>query len=306
MSVAHLFPGQGAQTPGFLHRLPDHPAVADTLREAAATLNVDIGTWDGAEALQSTVNVQLGLLVAGVAVSRALKQEGLPPDAVAGLSVGAFGAAVASGAIQFSDALALVRLRAESMRDAYPTGFGMAAINGLDERRLEAILTQVGGAGASVFIANLNAPTQLVISGADGALESALRLARQAGARQAQRLPVSVPSHSPLLAGVSQRLAQALQSIEVAAPQIPYISNRRARAVREADAVREDLILNVSHPVRWHESVTLLFELGFRTFVEMPPGRVLSGLLQQNFPGVRAIAADDAQPRAIFSAATRD
>jgi malonate decarboxylase epsilon subunit len=305
VSIACLFPGQGAQTPGFLQRLPDHPAVADTLREAASILHIDIGSWDSAAALHSTVNVQLGLLMAGVAVSRALKQEGVRLDAAAGLSVGAFGAAVVCGAIQFSDALALVKLRAESMRDAYPTGFGMAAITGLDERRVNALLTQAGGAAASVFIANINAPTQIVICGADGALESVLRLAREAGARQAQRLPVSVPSHSPLLDAVSQRLAQALQRIEVAAPQIPYISNRRARAVHDAAGVREDLILNVSHAVRWHDSLTLLFELGVRTFIELPPGRVSCGLVQQNFPGARAIAADDAQPRAIFLAATR-
>jgi malonate decarboxylase epsilon subunit len=301
VSVAYLFPGQGAQTAGFLQRLPDHPSSSDTLREARAILNVDLETLDDTQGLHSTVNVQLGLLIAGVAVTRALTLEGMPLDAAAGLSVGAFGAAVASGALRFADALRLVKLRAESMRDLYPQGFGMAAITGLDERRVSAILTQAGGADAALFIANVNAPTQIVISGADAALDSALRIAREAGARQAQRMQVSVPSHSPLLDAVSQRLEAAMQDIEIAAPRIPYISNRRARAVHAAAEVREDLILNVSNPVRWHDSVTVLYELGIRLFVEMPPGRVLSGLVQQNFPEARAIAADGAHPRSILA-----
>jgi malonate decarboxylase epsilon subunit len=305
VSVAYLFPGQGAQTCGFLQRLggagaPEHPVIVETLREASAVLNVDAESLDGAEALRSTVNVQLGLLIAGVAVARALTHEGVPLDAAAGLSVGAFGAAVACGAIRFADALSLVKLRAESMREQFPAGFGMAAITGLDERRVNAILQQAGGAAASVFIANINAPMQIVISGADDALQSAVRLARAAGARQAQRLMVTVPSHSPLLHAVSQRLDAAMQQIAVSAPTIPYISNRRARAVRDAAGVREDLVLNVSHPVRWHDSVSVLYELGIRVFVEMPPGRVLTSLVQENFPEARAIAADDAQPRSIL------
>jgi len=286
-----------------LHRLSDGAGdagaagvVVDTLREARSVLDVDIDTLDGPEALRSTVNVQLGLLIAGVAAMRALLEKGMPLDAAAGLSVGAFGAAVACGAIQFADALRLVRLRAQAMRDLYPSGFGMAAISGLDERRVSALVSQ-----ASAFMANINAPTQIVICGAEQALHTAMALARQAGARSAQRLPVSVPSHSPLLSAVSQKLALSMQDIEVAAPRIPYISNRRARAVHDADGVREDLILNVSNPVRWHDSVTLLYELGVRFFVEMPPGRVLSDLVQQNFPGARALSAEDARPEVILS-----
>jgi malonate decarboxylase epsilon subunit len=299
VNIAYLFPGQGAQTPGFLKRLAPHPDIAETLREAQTALDLDIDALDGAEALRSTVNVQLGCLIAGVAVARALTTQGMIAAAAAGLSVGAFGAAVACGAIGFYDALRLVQLRAESMRDAYPEGFGMLAISGLDERRVAAILDQTGGAAAQVFIANINSPTQVVISGADAGLERAMQIARQSGARQVQRMLVSVPSHSPLLNGVSQRLSSAIEGIEFATPRIPYISNRRARVVRDAAGVREDLVLNVSNPVRWHDSVTVLTELGIRLFVEMPPGRVLTGLVQQNFPAVRAIAADDAHPKSI-------
>jgi malonate decarboxylase epsilon subunit len=305
VSVAYLFPGQGAQIPGFLKRLPQHPGIAETLREARSVFNMDIDALDGVEALNSTVNVQLGLLIGGVAVTRALALEGMSADAAAGLSVGAFGAAVACGSLSFADALSLVKLRAESMQDLYPRGFGMAAITGLDERRIGAILSQVGGAAAQVFIANINAPTQVVISGADAGLEAALQLARESGARHVQRMMVSVPSHSPLLDAVSQRLTQAAAKIDIAAPHIPYISNRRARAVRDAAGVREDLALNVSNPVRWHDSMTVLYELGIRLFVEMPPGRVLTDLAQQNFPEARAIAADDAHLKSILSSYQR-
>ena len=302
MSTAYLFPGQGAQTAGFLKRLPAHPAIVGTLREAGGVLNLDVHAMDGAEALRSSVNVQLGLLIAGVAVTRMLELEGLSPDAAAGLSVGAFGAAVACGALSFADALRLVRLRAESMQNLFAEGFGMAAIIGLDERRIVSILAQAaGGAAPQAFLANINAPAQIVISGSEAGLQAAMRIARESGARQVQRLAVSVPSHSPLLDAVSQKLEAAAAAMQFLAPRIPYISNRRARAVRDAAGVREDLVLNVSNPVRWHDSVTLLNELGMRLFVEMPPGRVLTGLVQQNFPGVRALAVDGAHLESILS-----
>ena len=302
MNTAYLFPGQGAQTSGFLKRLPAHPAIVGALREAGGVLGLDVEAMDSAEALRSTVNVQLGLLIAGVAVTRMLELEGVSADAAAGLSVGAFGAAVACGALGFADALRLVKLRAEFMQNLFPGDFGMAAISGLDERRVASVLAQAAeGAAPQAFLANINAPTQIVIAGSDGALQIAMRIARESGARQVQRLAVSVPSHSPLLEAVSARLDAAAAEMEFSAPRIPYISNRRARAVRDAAGVREDLVLNVSNPVRWHDSVTLLNELGMRLFVEMPPGRVLTGLVQQNFPQVRAIAADDAHLQSILA-----
>jgi malonate decarboxylase epsilon subunit len=305
VSAAYLFPGQGAQTPGFLHGLPEHPAVKQTLDEAAEALGLDVLMLDGAGPLLSTRNVQLSVLVAGVAVARALAYEGLQVDAAAGLSVGAFGAAVACGALGFVDALALVKIRGECMEQAYPKGYGMAAIAGLDERQVAAILERVGGADAQVYIANINAPTQLVVSGADPALIAAMKLAREQGARRAERLAVSTPSHSPLLHMVSERLAAAMRTVEFHTPQALYVSNRRARVVRDAEGVREDLILNVENVVHWHDSVTVLYELGLRFFVEPPPGQVLTRLAQEAFPMARAIAAEGAPIRSIVQAAQR-
>jgi malonate decarboxylase epsilon subunit len=305
VSTAYLFPGQGAQTPGFLHRLPEHPAVRRTLDESDAALGLDVLTLDSAQALLSTRNVQLSVLIAGVAVVRALAQEGMQVDAAAGLSVGAFGAAVACGALGFADALALVEIRGECMERAYPKGYGMAAIGGLDERQVAAILERVGGAGAQIYIANVNAPTQIVVSGADPALDAAMKLARERGARRAERLAVTTPSHSPLLHAVAERLAAAMRTIEFHTPQLLYVSNRRARAVRDAAGVREDLILNVENVVHWHDSVTVLYELGMRFFVEPPPGQVLTRLAREAFPTARAIAAEEAPIRSIVHAAQR-
>jgi len=306
LSIAYLFPGQGAQTPGFLHRLPEHAAISATLAEASATLGLDVGSLDTATALSSTVAVQLGTLIAGVAVMRALSQEGVRADAAAGLSVGAFGAAVACGAIAFTDALRLVRLRAESMEQAYPHGYGMAAIVGLEERQVAGIVEQLGGAAAQLYVASINAPMQIVVSGANGALETAVEAARRAGARQAARMAVHVPSHCVLLASVAQRLAKAFESVALQPPQMPYVSNRRARVVYDVEGVRKDLIQNAAFAVRWHESVTVLYELGVRLFIEPPPGQVLSRLAQQSFPEARAVAAEDAQLRSIVLLAGRE
>jgi malonate decarboxylase epsilon subunit len=306
MSIACLFPGQGAQTPGFLHRLPQHPAVSATLDEAAAVLGIEVMSLDNAAALASTVAVQLGVLIAGVAVMRALAHEGLEVDAAAGLSVGAFGAAVACGVLSFADALPLVKLRGECMERAYPHGYGMAAIVGLDEPQVAAVVERVGGARAQLYIAAINAPTQIVVSGADRALDAALETARRTGARRAERLAVTVPSHCPLLDPVARRLAAAMAAVEMHDPQRPYVSNRRARVVQDARGVRDDLIHNVANAVRWHDSVTVLYELDVRLFIEPPPGQVLSRLVQQAFTEARALAVEDVQLDSVVLLAQRE
>jgi malonate decarboxylase epsilon subunit len=306
VSIAYLFPGQGAQTPGFLHRLPKHPAVSATLDEAAAVLGIEVMSLDDAAALASTVAVQLGVLIAGVAVMRALTDTGVQADAAAGLSVGAFGAAVACGALSFADALPLVKLRGECMEQAYPRGYGMAAIVGLDEHQVAAIVQHVGGAAAQIYLANINAPTQIVVSGADRALDAALAAARRAGARWAERMAVTVPSHCPLLNAVAGRLAAAMAAVDMRDPQRPYVGNRRARVVRDAQGVRDDLIHNVAHAVRWHDSMTVLYELGVRLFIEPPPGQVLTRLAQQAFADARAIGVEGVQLESVVLLAQRE
>jgi malonate decarboxylase epsilon subunit len=277
-----------------------------TLEEAGSVLGSDVMTLDTSAALASTVAVQLGVLIAGVAVMRALAQEGVRVDAAAGLSVGAYTAAVTCGALAFADALPLVKLRAECMQRAYPHGYGMAAIVGLDERQIAGIVEQVGGARAQIYIANVNAPSQIVLAGADHALEMAVEAARRAGARQAGRMRVSVPSHCPLLDPVAERLALAMQPVELLTPKLPYVSNRRARMVCDAQGVREDLIYNISNTVRWYDSVSVLYELQVRLFIEPPPGQVLSRLVEQAFPEARAVPVEHAQLHSIVLLAERE
>jgi malonate decarboxylase epsilon subunit len=306
VSTALLFPGQGAQTPGFLDRLPDDPAVAATFAEASAILKRDIRELETEQALRSTVAVQLTTLVAGVAVVRALAQRGVTADAVAGLSVGAFAAAVAGGALHFADALPLVRLRAELMERAYPHGYGMAAIVGLGERELAKVIERVNDPEERVYLANLNSATQFVLAGAETGLDAAIEAAHNAGARKAERLAVSVPSHSRLLSHVAEELERAIGSVSIADSRLPYIGNRRARATRDADEIRADLARNVMYPVRWYDATTVLYELGARLFVEMPPGRVLTDLAEAAFPDARAVAAEDTRFDTIAVLAERE
>jgi malonate decarboxylase epsilon subunit len=306
VSVAYLCPGQGAQVPGFLHRLPDHPAVARTLAEAAEALGGDPLDLDDCAALASTVAVQLATVIAGVAMGRALAARGAEADAVAGLSVGAFTAAVLSGSLALGDALRLVRLRAERMERAYPRGHGLAAIVGLGERAVREIVAGATSPGAPVYLANLNAPAEFVIAGAEAGLALALARAAAAGARRAERLAVAVPSHCELLRPVADALAGALRTISLARPQRAYVTNLRARLARDAEDVREDLARNVERPVRWHDATTLLFETGTRLFVEVPPGTTLATLAQAAFPEARAVAAEEVQLGSIAELAARE
>jgi malonate decarboxylase epsilon subunit len=302
MGIALLFPGQGAQRAGFLGRLPVHPAVQATCREATQLLGRELHTLDSAQALESTVGTQLALVVAGVALARALTAEGVVPQAVAGLSVGAFAAAVAAGVLTFADALALTRLRGETMAASAPAGFGMAALLGLPEREVR---TLVAALGQPLHVASLNAPAETVLAGSDAALAS---LAHAAAARggTVRRLAVAVPSHSPLMDGVSVRLRAALAGMSLKAPRVAYVSNHRARVAQDAAEVADDLVLNVSRCVRWHDSLTLIYELGARVFLEAPPGQVLTQLVRGAFPAARAIALEDTPLASVVTLARRN
>ncbi|HET9378348.1 MAG TPA: malonate decarboxylase subunit epsilon, partial [Chthoniobacterales bacterium] len=241
MSIAFLYPGQGAQFAGMLHQLPEHAKIRETLHEASQVLGHDVLTLDTEATLSSTVPVQLGLFVSGVAVTRALQAEGIEPDSVAGLSVGAFAAAVAAEALSFKDGLCLVKLRAERMEEAYPKGYGLSVIIGLNERQLSEIITEINKPESPVFLANLNAPTQIVIAGSDAGMKGVVHRAKNEGAHTTKRLPVSVPSHCVLLQSVADQLIRRLAGVEIRTPKAIYISNRRARALRDPDAIREDL-----------------------------------------------------------------
>ena len=290
MSIAFLFPGQGAQFPGMLHALPDHPAVTRTLDEVSEYLNTDIRDLDSEEALGSSVSAQLALLACGVSVARALTEEGVEPEAVAGLSVGAFAAAVLSDVISLSDAVCLVRQRAELMVQLYPTGYGLAAIVGLSEIQVSRLVEEAHTEWAPVYVGNINAPRQIVIAGSDQGIRKVLEAARKNGARKAEELHVSVPSHCPLLEPVAVALRESLKKMHLQSPNYLYVGNVNARTLRTSDAIAEDLASNVAHGVRWFDSVTVLDELGCHLFLEMPPGHVLTQLATETVPSVQALA----------------
>ncbi|HEY2020580.1 malonate decarboxylase subunit epsilon [Paraburkholderia sp.] len=290
--LALLFPGQGAQSDGFLHRLPDHRAVTETLAQASETLSVDALTLDTGRALDSTVAVQVGLTIAGVALTRALADEGLTAQISAGLSVGAYAAAVSCGAIEFAHALMMVRRRAELMEAAYPSGYGLAAISGLSEHEVETLAAQhANDVRQRVYIGNVNAPRQIVMAGANDALDAFIARALAAGARKATRLAVSVPSHCELLAQASDELLAYSRDLPFQRPNSIYIGNRGGRPLYTADAIREDLATNMRDTVRWFDALTAMREMGASVLVEAPPGQVLTDIARENFPDTTALAA---------------
>jgi malonate decarboxylase epsilon subunit len=294
MSVAFLFPGQGSQTPGMLHHLLDHPVVARTLDEISEVLHSDVRNFDSQQCLKSDVSVQIALLAAGVAMGRALMEQGVQPAAVAGLSVGAFAAAVVADVLVLPDAVELVRLRAEQMIKLYPAGFGLSAIIGLIESQVAAIVKNVSSDQTPVFVGNINAPRQIVIAGANAAMDRVLDEARGQGASKAVRLHVSVPSHCPLLQPVADLLAKRMSSVNLRAPQLTYVGNVNGRAMYTKEAIASDLANNIAHGVRWYDSTVVLQELGCNLFLEMPPGHVLTDLARENLSEVNSIAVDAA------------
>jgi malonate decarboxylase epsilon subunit len=267
MSIALLFPGQGSQSAGFLHRLPSHAVVQQTLAEASALLGEDVLMLDSEAALASTVSTQMALLVAGAAFARLCRAEAVPPVAVAGMSVGAFAA---------------VRRRAELMEAAFEAGsHGMLVVDGL---RLSSLKLLIQG---SVVVANFNSATQFVLAGSIADLTPLAQGAADAGAHTVKLLRMSVASHTPELLPAAQQLYEFASQMAISAPRIAMYSNRSARPLRTADAVRDELALNMAYPVRWHDTMAALGGLGVMLLIEAPPGHTLTRLASVTLPETR-------------------
>lgn len=299
MTFAFVFPGQGSQQTGMMAEYAAHPVVKETFAEASAVLGEDL--WElaengPAEALNLTRNTQPVMLAAGVAVWRAWRADGGPvPAYVAGHSLGEYTALVAAGALEFRDALPLVRFRAEAMQDAVPAGTGaMAAIIGGEASAIDAACREAAQ-GEVVEAVNFNAPGQIVIAGHRSAVERAIAAARARGARRGVLLPVSAPFHSSLLAPAAARLAERLRGVPVRPPSIPVLHNVDVREHREPDAIRDALARQAASPVRWIEIVAALAAAGVSAIVECGPGSVLAGLARKIDERLAAYAlADDA------------
>ncbi|OQR33967.1 malonate decarboxylase subunit epsilon [Pseudomonas sp. Bc-h] len=295
MSSFWVFPGQGAQQSGMLHTLPNDPLIGECLSEANDALNENVLDLDTPAALQSTRAVQLCLLIAGVACSRLLMAQGNTPDYVAGLSIGAYPAAVMAGALSFSDAVRLVALRGELMQNAYPKGYGMTALIGLDQSTVEGLVEKIHSKDTPVYLANINADTQFVIAGSDHAMTDVAALAKAQGAAAAKRLAVSVPSHCELLNEPAQTLAQALADVSVHVPTLKYLSGSTARPIFNADKLRDDLAFNMCRVIDWRSTVQTAYERGARLQIELPPGTVLTGLARKIFEQGSAVAFQGAR-----------
>lgn len=285
MKFAFVFPGQGSQSVGMLNAFADHAVVRETVQQASDALNQDLGKLiaEGpAEDLGLTTNTQPVMLTAAYAIYRVWEKEtGLKPALVAGHSLGEYTALVAAGALRFSDAVPLVRFRAQAMQSAVPVGEGgMAAILGLDDDAVRAICAEASAAGI-VEAVNFNAPSQVVIAGAKAGVEKACKLAKAKGAKRALPLPVSAPFHSSLLKPASDQLREYLASVEIGVPQIPLINNIDVASVAEPAAIKDALVRQAAGPVRWVESVQKMAHEGVTHVIECGPGKVLNGLTKR-------------------------
>ena len=300
--LAYIFPGQASQYAGMGRELAENfPAAREVFEEADDALGFSISSvcFTGtAEELQLTENTQPSLLTVSVAALRALQSEGsLVPDFVAGHSLGEYSALVAAGSLSFSDALRIVRARGRYMQEAAPLGSGaMAAIMGAD---LETVMGACGEAQQNdvCMPANINAPGQIVIAGNVAAVDRAIELLKERGAKRAIRLKVSAPFHCALMMPAQERLAADLENAAFKDLSLPLVTNVDAAKVGpgegSGDQARDALVRQVSSPVRWLESMELLISEGVETFIEVGPGKVLSGLLRHTKRDARSLNVED-------------
>ncbi|HEM2830574.1 TPA: ACP S-malonyltransferase [Streptococcus suis] len=292
--TAFLFAGQGAQTVGMARDLyENYPIVRETFNQASQILGYDIRDLidNQEDKLHQTRYTQPAILTTSVAIFRLLEEEGVQPDMVAGLSLGEYSALVASGALTFEDAIALIAKRGEYMETAAPAGTGkMVAVLNTDVNLIEEICSAV--TSGIVSPANYNTPAQIVIGGEVTAVDEAVEALKEAGVKRMIPLNVSGPFHTALLRPASEQLAQALEQVEFADFQVDLVGNTEAKVMKKED-IKSLLTRQVMEPVRFYESIATMQEAGVTNFIEIGPGKVLSGFVKKIDKTAHVIAIED-------------
>jgi [acyl-carrier-protein] S-malonyltransferase len=299
MKTAFLFPGQGSQYAGMGRSLAERfPVARQVFDQADQALGFPISKlcFEGSEEeLKLTENTQPAILTVSVAAYRVLQQQGRRPDYVAGHSLGEYSALVAAGALEFADAVRLVRKRGRFMQEAVPAGVGaMAALLKLPAGALDRVL-QEAAQGEVVSAANLNSPDQIVIAGHKGAVERAMELAKAAGAKRAVLLPVSAPFHCALMKPAQVRMGAELDGAAFADLSVPLVNNWQAQEIRTGEQARRGLFEQIPNPVRWLDTIRYLAAQGAGKFIEVGPGGVLTGLLRNIDPALKAARFGEAE-----------
>ena len=279
--IAFVFPGQGAQYTGMAKDFYEKYAVSREVFESASKasgLDVKALCFEENDRLNITEYTQIAMLTAEIAILRAVEEAGIRSQVNAGLSLGEYGALVASGVMKEEDAFTVVRKRGIFMQEAYPTGGAMSAVLGTDAELIEKICDETQGI---VSIANYNCPGQIVISGEKAAVEEACEKLKAAGAKRAVMLNVSGPFHSGMLTAAGEKLGQVLSRVELHEPRIPYVANVTAQYVKSAAEVKGLLTRQVSSSVRWQQSVEAMIGDGVDTFIEIGPGKTLAGFMRK-------------------------
>lgn len=296
--IAFIFPGQGSQTVGMGKAFAESNEVVHSIfKKADEKLNYPLSKiiFEGPqEELTLTTNAQPALMTTSIAILQSFKESGIQPDFVAGHSLGEYTALVAANAISFEDGVYAVRKRGEFMEEAVPNREGtMAAVLGLDRDSLKEVTDNVTAEGHPVQLANINCPGQIVISGSRTGVELASQKAKEAGAKRVLPLEVSGPFHSSLMKPAAERLQGVLDEINIINAEVPVIANVSASEMIEKDDIKEKLIQQLYSPVLWEDSIRKMIELGVDTFVEIGPGKVLSGLVKKIDRSAKTYAISD-------------
>ncbi|MFA4919243.1 MAG: ACP S-malonyltransferase [Thermodesulfovibrionales bacterium] len=296
MKIAFVFPGQGSQYVGMGKDIYEHyPVAKEVFQQASDALGYDVANlcFNGpVEELNRTFRTQPCILTVSSALNSVLKEKGIQPSVVAGHSLGEYSALVAAEVISLRDSVSLTEKRGRFMQEAVPEGKGlMAAILGLEREKVDEICNSLISGYAAA--ANYNCPGQIVIAGEKTAVEEAIELCKSAGAKRAIALAVSVPSHCKLMNGASKRLGELLGTIELKDPFIPLVNNADAKFLKTAEEIKPSLIRQLNSPLLWEDSIKAIYASGIDLFIEVGPGKVLTGLIKRIVPEAKILNFED-------------